>query len=156
MAENVPIKVVATNRKARHDYHIEETLEAGLVLSGTEIKSLRAGRASMVDCYVSISGGEAFLSNLQISAYEQGNRNNHEERRPRKLLLHRREIDWLAGQIARKGYTVVGLQLYLKGGRMKVQIGLAKGKKAYDKRDDMKERDTRRELDRTVKESRRG
>lgn len=156
MAENVPIKVVATNRKARHDYHIEETLEAGLVLSGTEIKSLRAGRASMVDCYVSILGGEAFLSNLQISAYEQGNRNNHEERRPRKLLLHRREIDWLAGQIARKGYTVVGLQLYLKGGRMKVQIGLAKGKKAYDKRDDMKERDTRRELDRTVKESRRG
>ncbi len=155
MAENAPIKVVATNRRARHDYHIEDTLEAGLVLSGTEIKSLRGGRASMVDCYVGVARGEAFIYNLQITPYEQGNRYNQPERRPRKLLLHKSEIDWLAGQIARKGYTVVGLQLYLKGGRMKLQIGLAKGKKAYDKRDDMKERDTKRELDRTVKESRR-
>lgn len=155
MQENPPIKVIATNRRARHDYHIEDTLEAGLVLSGTEVKSLRAGRASMVDCYVAVSGGEAYVYNLQISPYEQGNRYNLPEKRPRKLLLHKSEVDWLAGQIARKGYTVAGLQLYFKGSRVKMQIGLAKGKKSFDKREDLKERDTKRELDRAIKDRRR-
>jgi SsrA-binding protein len=156
MADTTPlIKTIATNRRAYHDYHIEDTLEAGIVLAGTEVKSLRAGRASLVDCYVSVSKGEAFIYNMQISPYEQGNRYNQPEKRPRKLLLHKSEIDWLAGQIARKGYTVAGLKLYMKGSIVKLQIGLAKGKKAYDKREDMKERDTKRELDRTIKDRRR-
>ena len=146
------IKVIATNRRARHDYHIEDTLEAGIVLAGTEVKSLRAGRASMVDCYVAVSGGEAFVYNLTISPYEQGNRYNQPEKRPRKLLLHRQEIDWIAGQIARKGYTVAGLQLYFKSGRVKLQMGLAKGKKTFDKREDLKARDTKREMDRATKD----
>lgn len=156
MAQDVPIKVIATNRRARHDYHIEDTLEAGIILGGTEVKSLRAGRASLVDGYVAVSGNEAFIYNLQISPYEQGNRYNLPEKRPRKLLLHKREIAWLAGQVARKGYTVVPLQLYFKGRHVKLQIGLARGKKTYDKRDAIKERETKRELDRAVKESRRG
>lgn len=156
MAQDVPIKVIATNRRARHDYHIEDTLEAGIVLGGTEVKSLRAGRASLVDGYVAVSGNEAFIYNLQISPYEQGNRYNLPEKRPRKLLLHKQEIAWLAGQVARKGYTVVPLQLYFKGRHVKLQIGLARGKKTYDKRDAIKERETKRELDRAVKESRRG
>src|SRR5690606_9917896 len=117
---------------------------AGLVLSGTEVKSLRAGRASLVDCYVAVSGGEAYIYNLQISPYDQGNRYNLPEKRPRKLLLHKSEISWLAGQVARKGYTIAGLKLYFKGSRVKLELGLARGKKAYDKREDIKERDTRR------------
>lgn len=155
MADSAPIKVIATNRRAWHDYHIEDTLEAGLVLGGTEVKSLRAGRASLVDCYVAVSKGEAMLYNMQISPYEQGNRYNLPEKRPRKLLLHKKEIEWLAGQIARKGYTVAGLKLYFKGRHVKMQIGLARGKKSYDKREDIKERDTKRELDRAIKDSRR-
>lgn len=155
MSANPHIKVIATNRRARHDYHIEDTLEAGMVLSGPEVKSLRAGRASMVDCYIAVSGREAFVYNLSISPYEQGNRYNQPEKRPRKLLLHRNEIDWIAGQIARKGYTVAGLQLYFKAGRVKLEMGLAKGKKSFDKREDMKERDTKRELDRAIKDRRR-
>jgi len=155
MAETAPVKVIATNRRASHDYHIEDTLEAGLVLSGTEVKSLRAGRASLVDCYVAVSGGEAFIYNLQISPYEQGNRYNLPEKRPRKLLLHKTEIAWLAGQVARKGYTIAGLKLYFKGRHVKLELGLARGKKSYDKREDIKERDTKRELDRAIKDSRR-
>lgn len=150
-----PIKVIATNRRAWHDYHIEDTLEAGIVLSGTEVKSLRAGRASMVDCYVAVSKGEAYIHNLQISPYDHGNRYNQPEKRPRKLLLHKRQIDWLAGQVARKGYTVAGLKLYFKGSHVKLELGLARGKKMYDKREDLKERDVKRELDRAVKDSRR-
>jgi len=156
MVEKAPIKVIATNRRAWHDYHIEDKMEAGVVLSGTEVKSLRAGRASLVDCYVSISNGEAFIYNMQISPYEQGNRNNLPEKRPRKLLLHKHQIDRLAGQVARKGYTVAGLQLYFSGSKVKLEIGLAKGKKEFDKRETMKERDSKRELDRTIKDSRRG
>jgi SsrA-binding protein len=155
MAETAPIKVIATNRRAWHDYHIEDTVEAGLVLSGTEVKSLRAGRASLVDCYVAVSKGEAYIYNLQISPYEQGNRFNLPEKRPRKLLLHKGEIDWLAGQVSRKGYTIAGLKLYFKGSRVKLELGLARGKKSYDKREDIKERDTKRELDRAIKDSRR-
>lgn len=156
MAEDEVIKIISTNRRAWHDYHIEDTLEAGLVLSGTEVKSLRAGRASLVDCYVFISKGEAHIHNLQISPYEQGNRNNQPEKRARKLLLHKSEIDKIAGQIARKGYTVAGLKLYFKGSRVKVQIGMAKGKKDFDKREVIKDRDNKRELDRSIKDQRRG
>lgn len=155
MADDAPVKVIATNRRAWHDYHIEEKLEAGIVLSGTEVKSLRAGRASMVDCYVGVSKGEAYIYNLQISPYEQGNRYNLPEKRPRKLLMHKREVDWIAGQVARKGFTVAGLKLYFKGSRVKLEIGLARGKKTYDKREDSKERDVKREMDRAVKDSRR-
>lgn len=156
MADSELIKTIATNRRAWHDYHIEDTMEAGIVLGGTEVKSLRAGRASLVDCYVSVFGNEAFIYNMQISPYEQGNRYNLPDKRPRKLLLHKSEIAWLAGQVTRKGYTVAGLKLYFKGSRVKLQIGLAKGKKSYDKREDIKERDSKREMDRAVKESRRG
>lgn len=155
MADEVPIKAIATNRRAWHDYHIEETLEAGVVLSGTEVKSLRAARASLVDCYVAVSKGEAFIYNMQISPYDQGNRYNLPEKRPRKLLLHKNEISWLAGQVARKGYTIAGLKLYFKGSRVKLQLGLAKGKKSFDKREDIKDRDNKRELDRAIKDSRR-
>lgn len=156
MADDEVIKVIATNRRAWHDYHIEDRLEAGLVLGGTEVKSLRAGRASLVDCYVSVSKGEAFIYNLQISPYEQGNRYNMPEKRPRKLLLHKSEIEKIMGQITRKGYTVAGLKLYFKGSRVKLELGMARGKKDYDKREDMKERDSKRELDRVMKASRRG
>ncbi len=156
MAEEEVIKVIATNRRAWHDYHIEDRLEAGLVLGGTEVKSLRAGRASLVDCYVSVSKGEAFIYNLQISPYEQGNRYNMPEKRPRKLLLHKSEIEKIVGQITRKGYTVAGLKLYFKGSRVKLELGMARGKKDYDKREDMKARDSKRELDRVMKSSRRG
>lgn len=155
MADDKPIKVIATNRRARHDYHIETTIEAGMVLAGTEVKSLRAGRASVVDAYATFDRGEAWVHNLQINPYEQGNRNNQPERRPRKLLLHKQEIDRLLGQVSQKGYTVVALQVYFKGSHVKIQLGLAHGKKAYDKREDIKERDARREMDRAVKASRR-
>jgi len=155
MADEKSIKVIATNRRARHDYHIEETLEAGLVLAGTEVKSLRQGRASLVDAYAAFNKGEAWVYNLVINPYEQGNRYNQPERRPRKLLLHKHQIDKVTGQVSQKGYTVVALQLYFKGSRVKLELGLARGKKAYDKREDIKERDAKREIDRAVKASRR-
>lgn len=150
-----PIRQVATNRRARYEYHIEETIEAGLVLSGTEVKSLRAGKCSIVDAYASFEKGEAFVHNMQINPYEQGNRENKPEKRPRKLLLHKHQIGRLAGQVSQKGYTVVALQVYFKGSKVKVELGVAKGKKAYDKRENIKERDTKRELDRAMKERRR-
>lgn len=156
MANSETIKDIALNRRARFDFHIDDTLEAGLVLKGTEVKSLRAGKASLSDCYASISKGEGWIHNLQISPYEQGNRYNQPEKRPRKLLLHKKEIAWLAGEISRKGYTVVGLKLYFKGSRVKVLLGVAKGKKSHDKREDIKEKDTKRELDRAIKDSRKG
>ena len=155
MADKQVIKTIATNRRARFEYHIEDTIEAGLVLSGTEVKSLRAGKASLVDAYASFDRGEAFIYNLQINPYEQGNRNNHPEKRARKLLLHRVEIDRLMGQVSQKGYTVVALHMYFKGSRVKIELGLAKGKKSYDKREDIKTREVKRELDRTIKDSRR-
>ena len=148
------IKVIATNRRARHEYHIDDRIEAGIVLTGTEVKSLRAGKASIVDAYAAFDRGEAYIYNMSINPYEQGNRYNQPEKRPRKLLLHKHEIGRLVGQVSQKGYTLVALQVYFKGSRVKVELGLAKGKKAYDKREDIKERDTKRELDRAMKEFR--
>ncbi|MGB9690664.1 MAG: SsrA-binding protein SmpB [Candidatus Sumerlaeaceae bacterium] len=154
MAEKDNIKVVATNRRAHHDYHIFDTVEAGLVLTGTEVKSLRAGKASLADSYVGFERGEAYVYNMFINPYEKGNRYNHAEKRPRKLLLHRAEIDRLQGQVAQKGFTIVPLKLYFRGSHAKLEIALAKGKKSYDKRHDLKERETQRELDRVVKAKR--
>ncbi len=148
-------RVVATNRKARHDYHIEDTVEAGLVLLGTEVKSLRAGRASLVDGFASIDGGEAWLEGVHIPEYRLGTWTNHEPRRRRKLLLHRAQLDKLAGQIAQQGLTIVPLQLYFLDGRAKVELALARGKKAYDKRQALRERQDRREAERAVAEARR-
>ncbi len=148
------IKVVATNRRAHHDYHILETLEAGLVLTGTEVKSLRVGKASLVDSYVTFERGEAYVYNMFINPYEKGNRYNHAEKRPRKLLLHRVQINRLVGLVSQKGFTIVPLKLYFRGSYAKLEIALAKGKKAYDKRQDIKDRETKREIDRVLKEKR--
>lgn len=145
------IQVVAENRKARHDYHIEETIEAGLVLTGTEVKSLRLGRAQLREGYAVIEGGEAYLLNVNVSPYERGNRYNHEPLRRRKLLLHKIEIMRLLGRVREKGYTLVPLRLYFKRGCAKVELGLARGKRQYDKRADIAERDARRELARALR-----
>ncbi len=144
--------LVASNRKARHDYHIEDVYEAGLVLSGTEVKSLRAGRASLIDGFASIERGEAWLENVHIPEFEQGSWTNHTTRRKRKLLLNRKEIAKLAGKVSESGYTLVPLSLYFKDGYAKVELGLAKGKKAYDKRQSLKERDAQREVHKAVRE----
>lgn len=143
-------KVVASNRKARHDYTIESTLEAGLVLTGTEVKALRAGRASLVDGFVSIDHGEAWLEAVHIPEYSQGTWTNHAPRRRRKLLMHREEIDKLSASVREKGHTIVPLQLYFSDGRAKIEIGLARGKREYDKRQSLKERQDKREADRAV------
>jgi SsrA-binding protein len=138
--------VVAQNRKARHNYFIEETFEAGLVLSGTEVKSLRGGRSSIGESYVTEEGGEAWLVNADIPEYASGNRFNHERKRPRKLLLHRRQINTLIGAIQREGRTVVPLQVYFnERGRAKVEIALVTGKQAHDKRQAIKDRDWKRQ-----------
>lgn len=146
------IKVVATNRKARHEYEFHDTFEAGLVLKGSEIKSIRAGQVSLQQGYVSFEGGEAWLVDVHIAPYDQAGRDNHDPKRRRKLLLNRREIDRLAGQAQQKGYTVVPTQLYLKDGRAKVEIALARGKKLYDKRQSIAERDSKRQVERAIKE----
>jgi SsrA-binding protein len=143
-------KVVATNRKARHDYHIEDVYEAGLVLSGTEVKSLRAGRASLVDGYATIDRGEAYLENVHIPEFLAGSWTNHATRRRRKLLLNRQEIEKLTVKIKESGFTLVPLSLYFKDGRAKVEIALAKGKKDYDKRQTLKEQQDKREAARAV------
>jgi len=144
-------KLIATNRKARHDYHILETFEAGLALKGTEVKSLRQGRANINDGYGMIAGGEAFLCNAHVSPYEFGNRENPDPLRKRKLLLHKREITYLEGQVAQKGLTIVPLRLYFNKGRAKVELALVKGKKSYDKRDAIKRRVAEREIGRAMK-----
>jgi SsrA-binding protein len=141
-------QVIARNRRARHDYHIEDVVEAGLVLTGTEVKSLRAGRASLTDGFAQISDGEMWLYGVHIPQYAQGTWTNHEPRRPRKLLLHRREIDKLASEIAERGFTLVPLSLYFTGGRAKVELALARGKRTYDKRQDLAQRDAAREVQR--------
>ena len=139
-------KVVAQNRKARHNYFIEETFEAGLALTGTEVKSLRGGRSSIAESYVTEDGGEAWLVNADIPEYASGNRFNHERKRPRKLLLHRRQINTLIGAIQREGRTVVPLQVYFnERGRAKVEIALVTGKQAHDKRQAIKDRDWKRQ-----------
>ena len=143
-------KVVASNRKARHDYFIEDVFEAGLVLTGTEVKSLRAGRASLVDGFATVNAGEAWLEAVHIPQYTEGTWTNHEPRRRRKLLLHREEIDRIAGQIREKGLTVVPLALYFSDGRAKVELGIARGKRNYDKRQSLRERQDRREAERAM------
>lgn len=143
---------LADNRKARHDYFIEETYEAGIVLSGSEIKSVRAGRCNLRGGYARIFNREVWLYDVHISPYEQsGTHFNHEPTRPRKLLLHRREISRITGQIERQGYTVVPLRVYLSGRRAKLELGLAKGKKLYDKRNDIAEREAKRDIARVMK-----
>lgn len=147
------IKVAAQNKKARHDYFIEQTLEAGIVLSGTEVKSIRQGKVNLKDSYATIKDGEVILNGMHISPYEQGNIFNKDPLRDRKLLLHRYEINKLIGTIQQKGLSLVPLQVYFKRGKVKVELGIAKGKKLYDKRDDIAERDAKREIDRKLKES---
>jgi len=149
MSDN--IKLVTTNRKARHEYKIDDTLEAGVVLVGTEVKALREGRANLQDAYCSIYRGEITLHQCHISPYSYGNQFNHESIRPRKLLLHRREIDKWERITKQKGYTIVPLKIYFKNGRAKVLIGLARGKKLYDKRADIADRDSKRKLERILK-----
>ncbi|HSW10378.1 MAG TPA: SsrA-binding protein SmpB [Bacillota bacterium] len=149
---NDEIKVVATNRKARHEYHVEETVEAGLVLVGSEVKALRLGRASLTDSYARFEGGEAQLYNLHISPYEQANQFNHEPKRTRKLLLHKAEIRRLLGKVTQRGYTVIPLRLYFRGGRAKVELALARGKQVHDRRRDIAERDAQRAIQRALKE----
>ena len=143
-------KLVAQNRKARHDYHIEDTYEAGLVLVGTEVKSLREGRASLVDGFVDIENGEAWLHSVHIPEYSQGTWTNHAARRKRKLLLNRVEIDKIERKTSEKGYTIVPLSLYFKDGRAKVEIALARGKKSWDKRHALAERQATREKEQAL------
>jgi SsrA-binding protein len=150
-------KTVAQNRKARHDYLIEATLEAGLVLTGTEIKSVREGRVNLQDAYARIERGEAWLVGAHVAPWAGGNRNNHEPRRDRKLLLHRTQIDQLAGRARAKGLTIVPLDIHIsERGQAKVELGLARGKKSYDHRHAIAERDARRDLDRELADVRRG
>ena len=144
-------KVIATNRKARHDYEILETYEAGLVLRGTEVKSLREGQVNFKDSYAAIDKGEAWLIGCHIAPYHHGTDANHDADRSRKLLLHRREISRLLGKTAERGLTLVPLRLYFKEGRAKLEIGLARGKKVYDKRASIRERDERREMAKEVR-----
>ena len=145
------MKVVCQNRKAFHDYFIEDTLEAGIALSGTEVKSLREGKANLKDSYVLVKGGEVFLLNCHISPYSHGNIMNHDPVRTRKLLLHRKEIDRMSGKAAAKGYTLIPLKIYFKASFAKVEIGLAKGKRLFEKRDTIKEREARREIEKAMK-----
>jgi SsrA-binding protein len=148
------VKLIAENRRARHDYQLLERLEAGLVLSGTEVKSLRAGRATLAQAWADIRDGEAWIHGVEISVYEQGNRANHEPTRPRKLLLHRREIDRLQGQVREKGLTVVPTRLYFKDSRVKVELALARGKDVRDKRRTIADRDATRQIERALKSRR--
>jgi SsrA-binding protein len=145
-------KIVATNRKARHEYHIEETLEVGMILTGTEIKSIRAGRVSLQEAYVTPRNGEMYIINMHISPYDPGQREQHEPLRPRKLLMHRREIINWSEDTQRRGFTIIPLRLYLKRGRAKLEIALAKGKKLYDKRQSIAEKDAKRRIDRALSE----
>jgi SsrA-binding protein len=155
MAKEKGRKLIAQNKKARHDYLIIDTYEAGLVLTGTEVKSLRQGRASLVDGFVQLDDGEAWLHNVHVPEYSQGTWTNHSARRKRKLLLHREEIDKLASKSQETGHTIVPLALYFKDGRAKVEIALAKGKKEYDKRQTLREKQDRRETERAISAVRR-
>jgi len=148
----VSIKVVATNRKAQHEYSFHDTFEAGLALQGSEIKSIRAGRVSLQEGFVLFEGGEAWLMNVHIAQYDPASRHNHEPKRRRKLLLHRREIERLHSRAQEKGFTVIPTRLYLKEGRAKIEIALAKGKRLYDKREAIAKRETKRQVERAIKE----
>lgn len=148
-------KLVANNKKAYHDYFIDETYEAGVALHGTEVKSLRMGKCSVKESFVRIEDGEVFVYGMHVSPYEKGNIFNKDPLRVKKLLLHRHEINRLAGRVAEKGYTLVPLQVYFKEGKVKVEIGLARGKKLYDKREDLAKKDARREMEREFKDNNR-
>jgi SsrA-binding protein len=145
-------ETVARNRKARHEYAILDTWEAGLVLTGTEVKSLREGKVNISDAYGTVRDGQVYLINMNVSPYERGGYVNHEPTRSRKLLLHKREIRKLIGGVERQGLTLVALELYFKGGRAKVRIGLAKGKKLHDKRDDSRRKDAERDMARALRQ----
>jgi SsrA-binding protein len=152
----VGIKLIAQNKKAYHDYHIEETLEAGIALTGTEVKSLRAGRVNLRDSYAAIERGELFLVGAHVSPYEQGNIFNHDPLRSRKLLVHARELRRLNGKVRVAGYTLVPTKLYFKNGRVKVEIGLAKGKTTYDKRQTLAKKEAQRDMERALRSRERG
>jgi SsrA-binding protein len=147
-------KIVVVNRRARHEYDIEDTVEAGLVLTGTEIKSIRAARVQLQDAYARVEDGEAWVHNMHIAPYEQGNRANVDSRRPRKLLLHRREIDRLLGKAQERGLTLVPLSVYLRRGFAKVELAVAKGRKLYDKREAIADREIKRDQERALSERR--
>ena len=151
MAEKSSVKIIAQNKKAYHDYFVEEKYEAGVELFGTEVKSIRAGKVNVKEAYCDIKDGEVFVLGMHISPYEQGNVFNKDPLRPKKLLLHKREILKLFGLVAQKGYTLVPLQVYLKNSRVKIEIGLCRGKKLYDKRDDMARNDAKRDMERAFK-----
>jgi SsrA-binding protein len=148
-------KILARNRKARHEYSVDETLEAGVVLAGSEVKSIRDGKVTLVDAFADISNGEAWLHQMDVGVYAFAHARNHEPRRRRKLLLHRREIDRLVGKIREKGYTIVPLSLYEKQGRVKVELALVHGKQQHDRRDDVRKREAQREIDRAMASRRR-
>lgn len=152
MAKQKGIKPVIDNRKARHNYHIKETFEAGLVLAGTEVKSLRMGKGNLQDAYAAVKAGEIWAYNFHISPYDKGNRFNHDPLRPKKLLLNRREINRLAGMQKEKGCALIPLKIYFKDGLAKMEIAAAVGKKLYDKREDIASRDAKRAIDRVMKE----
>ena len=145
-------KIIAVNRKARHDYFVEDTFECGIALAGTEVKSLRAGTVNLKDSYCSIKDGEIFVVGMHVSPYEQGNIFNRDPLRQRKLLMHKREIMRLLGKVKQDGYSLIPLSVYLKGSRVKVKVGLCKGKKLYDKRQSAAEKDAKRQIDRAMKE----
>lgn len=147
--------ILARNRKANFDYTIEETIEAGVVLQGTEIKSIRAGKVQLKEAFVQIRNNEAWIVNMHISHYDQGNRFNHDPTRSRKLLLHRKQIDQLLGKIKQQGYSIVPIQIHLKNGFAKVLIGVGKGKKDYDRREDLKRKEAKRDMARALKDSQR-
>ena len=151
MAKNEAAKLVANNKKAYHDYFIEEKYECGIALHGTEVKSLRMGKCSIKEGYAKIENGEAYVYGMNISPYEKGNIFNRDPLRPKKLLLHKQEIRKLTGQLAEKGYALIPLQVYFKDGRAKLELGLAKGKKNYDKREAIAKKDQRREYERSFK-----
>ncbi|MGL5270563.1 MAG: SsrA-binding protein SmpB [Selenomonadaceae bacterium] len=154
--KNEGVKIACENRKARHDYFIHEVVEAGLVLTGTEVKSLRAGKANLKDSYAQIQNGEIFLQNMHISPYEQGNIFNHDPLRPRKLLLHKSEIIKLFSQTREKGYTLVPLKIYFVRGKAKLELALVSGKKNYDKRQDLADKAAKRDMERAMKDRQRG
>ncbi len=152
MEKNKGIRVLAQNRKARHEYFIEETYEAGIVLQGSEVKSVRAARANLKDSYARVVNGELMLYNMHISPYDFASSFNHDPLRTRKLLMHRREINKLAGYVQEKGYALIPLNTYLKKGKVKIELALARGKKKYDKRHDIAEKDAKREMERAFKD----
>ena len=151
MAKKDPQKLVANNKKAYHDYFIDETYEAGIALHGTEVKSMRMGKCSIKESFIRIENGEIFVYGMHVSPYEKGNIFNKDPLRVKKLLMHKYEINKLAGKVAEKGYTLVPLQVYFKEGKAKVEIGLARGKKLYDKREDSAKKDQRREMEKEFK-----